>query len=145
MHIEFECSGGYGGLRFAYQGEIDALPDAEAKVLRGLIEAADIFNLTPEQLSNKARPIPDDFACRLTLLKAGKKKTALGRIHRYYREQESINAAVGSAEVTQNLDRDLKELRQRVEDTFEGSPSAVSRKQKSNSKTLQYEGYKGRR
>ena len=78
-------------------------------------------------------------------IKAGKKQKALGRIHSYYREQESINAAVGSAEVTQNLDRDLKDLRQRVEDTFEGSPSAVSRKQKSNSKILQYEGYKGRR
>ena len=78
-------------------------------------------------------------------IKAGKKQNALGRINRYYHEQESINAAVGSDEVTQNLDRDLKELRQRVEDTFEGSPAAVSRKQKSNSKTLQYEGYKGRR
>ena len=33
----------------------------------------------------------------------------------------------------------------RVEDTFEGAPAAVSRKQKSNSKSLQYEGYKGRR
>ena len=78
-------------------------------------------------------------------IKAGKKQKALGRIHSYYREQESINAAVGSAEVTQNLDRDLKDLQQKVEDTFEGSPAAVSRKQKSNSKTLQYEGYKGRR
>jgi Ca-activated chloride channel family protein len=78
-------------------------------------------------------------------IKAGKKQKALGRIHSYYREQESINSAVGSAEVTQNLDRDLKDLQQRVEDTFEGSPAAVSRKQKSNSKTLQYEGYKGRR
>jgi Ca-activated chloride channel family protein len=78
-------------------------------------------------------------------IKAGKKKKALGRIHSYYREQESINAAMGSAEVTRNLDQDLKDLRQRVEDTFEGSPSAVSRKQKANSKTLQYEGYKGRR
>jgi len=78
-------------------------------------------------------------------IKAGKKQKALGRIHSYYREQESINAAVGSAEVTQNLDRDLKDLQQRVEDTFQGSPSAVSRKQKSNSKALQYEGYKGRR
>lgn len=75
MRIEFECSGGYGGLRFAYQGEIDALPAAEAKVLLGLIEAADIFDLTPAQLSKKTRPIPDDFACRLTLSKAGKKKT----------------------------------------------------------------------
>jgi len=75
MRIEFECSGGYGGLRFTYRGEIDALPAAEAKVLVDLIEAADIFELTPGQLSSKTRPIPDDFACRLTLSKAGKKKT----------------------------------------------------------------------
>ena len=78
-------------------------------------------------------------------IKAGKKQTALKRIHRYYREQESINAAVGSAEVRQNLDRDLKSLQQRVEDTFTGEPSAVSRKQKASSKALQYEGYRGRR
>ena len=78
-------------------------------------------------------------------IKAGKKQKALGRIHSYYREQESINAAIGSAEVTQNLDRDLKDLQQRVEDTFEGAPAAVSLKQKANSKALQYEGYQGRR
>ena len=39
------------------------------------IEAANIFDLTQEQLSKKSRSIPDDFACRLTLSKAGKKKT----------------------------------------------------------------------
>jgi Ca-activated chloride channel family protein len=78
-------------------------------------------------------------------IKAGKKQNALRRIHSYYREQESINAAVGSAEVTQNLDRDLKDLQQRVEETFKGAPTAVFRKQKANSKALQYEGYKGRR
>jgi Ca-activated chloride channel family protein len=78
-------------------------------------------------------------------IKTGKKQKALQRIHSYYREQESINETVGSAEVTQNLDRDLKELRQRVEDTFQGAPAAVSRKQKANSKAMQYEGYKGRR
>jgi Ca-activated chloride channel family protein len=78
-------------------------------------------------------------------IKAGKKQTALKRIHRYYREQESINATVGSAEVRENLDRDLIDLRQRVEDTFTGEPSAVSRKQKASSKALQYEGYRGRR
>ena len=78
-------------------------------------------------------------------IKAGKKQNALKRIHSYYSEQESINATVDSAEVTQNLDRDLKELRQRVEDTFQGAPAAVSRKQKANSKAMQYEGYKGRR
>jgi hypothetical protein len=74
MYIEYQCSGGYGGLRFTYQGETDALPTADAKVLLGLIEAANIFDLTPKQLSNKSRPVPDDFACRLTLSKAGKKK-----------------------------------------------------------------------
>ena len=78
-------------------------------------------------------------------VKAGRKQNALKKIHRYYREQESINATVGSAEVRQNLDQDLKDLRQRVEETFAGEPAAVSRKQKASSKALQYEGYRGRR
>ena len=78
-------------------------------------------------------------------VKAGRKQNALKKIHRYYREQESINATVGSAEVRQNLDQDLKDLRQRVEETFAGEPTAVSRKQKASSKALQYEGYRGRR
>ncbi|MGD1968811.1 MAG: VWA domain-containing protein [Desulfobacterales bacterium] len=78
-------------------------------------------------------------------VKAGKKQTALKRIQRYYQEQESINATVGSAEVRQNLDRDLTNLRQRVEDTFTGEPATVTRKQKASSKALQYEGYRGRR
>ena len=74
MRIEYQCSGGYGGLRFTYRDETDALPPAEAKVLLGLIEAANIFELTQKQLSKKSRNIPDDFTCRLTLSKAGKKK-----------------------------------------------------------------------
>jgi hypothetical protein len=75
MRIDYQCSGGYGGLRLNYQGETDALPTADAKVLLGLIEAANIFDLTPKQLSKKSRPVPDDFVCRLTLSKTGKKKT----------------------------------------------------------------------
>ena len=78
-------------------------------------------------------------------IKAGKKQKALQRINSYYREQESINKSVASEEVTQNLDQDLKDLRQRVEETFQGAPAAVTAKQKSNSKAMQYEGYKGRR
>jgi Ca-activated chloride channel family protein len=78
-------------------------------------------------------------------IKTGKKQKALKRIQSYYREQESINTSIGSAEVAQNLDRDLKDLQQKVEETFKGTPAAVSRKQKSHSKALQYEGYKGRR
>jgi hypothetical protein len=74
MHIEYQCSGGFGGLRLAYKGETDSLPAAEAKVLLDLIEAANVFELNPKQISQKSRNIPDDFTCRLTLSMAGKKK-----------------------------------------------------------------------
>ena len=75
MHIDYQCSGGFGGLGLAYKGETDALPPAEAKMLLDLIKAANVFDLGPEKISQKSRPIPDDFVCRLTLSKAGKKKT----------------------------------------------------------------------
>jgi len=74
MHIDYQCSGGFGGLRLAYKGETDALPAVEAKLLLGLIEAANVFKLNPNQVSQKTRNIPDDFTCRLTLSMAGKKK-----------------------------------------------------------------------
>jgi len=74
MHIDYQCSGGFGGLRLAYTGETDALPAAEAKLLLDLIEAANVFDLNPEQVSQKTRNIPDDFTCRLTLSTAGQKK-----------------------------------------------------------------------
>ena len=75
MHIDYQCSGGFGGLRLAYRGETDALPAAEARVLLDLIEAANVFDFDPAQVSQKSRNIPDDFICRLTLSTAGKKKT----------------------------------------------------------------------
>ena len=75
MHIDYQCSGGFGGLRLTYQGETDALPAAEAKILLDLIEAANVFDLNQKQFSHKSRNIPDDFTCRLTLSMAGKKKT----------------------------------------------------------------------
>ncbi len=78
-------------------------------------------------------------------IKAGKKQKALQRINSYYREQESINKTVASDEVSENLDQDLKDLRRRVEDTFQGAPADVAAKQKTNSKAMQYEGYRGRR
>jgi Ca-activated chloride channel family protein len=78
-------------------------------------------------------------------IKAGEKEKALQRIKSYHQEQEAINEAVKSEKVSRNLDRDLKNLQQTVEDTFSGTPAAVSAKQKSNAKALQYEGYQGRR
>ena len=78
-------------------------------------------------------------------IKSGKKQEALKRIAKYYDEQEAVNAVVGSAGVADNLDHDVKELKTMVRDTFEGAPAAVQQKQKSNAKSLQYEGYRGRR
>ncbi len=78
-------------------------------------------------------------------LKAGKKDNALRRIKNYYQEKTSINKSVASEEVNKNLNRDLKELKKIVKDTFRGAPSVVLQKQKSSSKALQYEGYRGLR
>ena len=74
MHIEFECSGGYAGLRLAYQVEIETLSAAEAEKLKHLIEAAKVFDLNQKEISQKFNPIPDDFSCRLTLSTAEQKK-----------------------------------------------------------------------
>jgi Ca-activated chloride channel family protein len=78
-------------------------------------------------------------------IKSGEKQSAMKKIDRYYHEREAVNAAVGSAHVAENLDKDLNELRTFVKDTFEGAPAAVQQKQKSNAKALQFEGYRGRR
>ena len=78
-------------------------------------------------------------------IKSGKKQDALKRIEKYHDEQETVNAVVGSAGVADNLDHDVKELETMVKDTFKGAPAAVQQKQKSNAKSLQYEGYRGRR
>jgi hypothetical protein len=75
MRIDYQCSGGFGGLRLSYQGETDVMPAVEAKMLLELIEAANVFDLSPEKVSQQSRNIPDDFTCRLTLSTAGKKKT----------------------------------------------------------------------
>ena len=78
-------------------------------------------------------------------IKSGKKQDALKKIEAYHSEQEAVNTVVGSASVAHNLDNDLKELKTLVRDTFEGAPAAVKQKQKSNAKSLQYDGYRGRR
>jgi Ca-activated chloride channel family protein len=78
-------------------------------------------------------------------IKSGKKQAALKKIEKYTEEQEAVNVVVGSAGVADNLDHDVKELETMVKDTFKGAPAAVRQKQKSNAKSLQYEGYRGRR
>ena len=78
-------------------------------------------------------------------IKKGEQEKALKRIDEYYQKKQSVNAVVASPRVATSLDRDLGELRGVVNETFQGEPQEVEMKQKSNSKSLQYEGYRGRR
>ena len=78
-------------------------------------------------------------------IKAGRKGAALKKIETYHHEQEAVNSVVGSASVADNLDHDVSELKSLVKDTFQGAPAAIRQKQKSNAKSLQYDGYRGRR
>jgi Ca-activated chloride channel family protein len=70
---------------------------------------------------------------------------AQARIHAYEARQAAINKVIGSDRVTENLDMDVKALRQQVDETFSGAPAAVAEKKKQVSKTMQYDGYKLRR
>jgi Ca-activated chloride channel family protein len=78
-------------------------------------------------------------------IKSGEKHRAIDRIDSYHRSQSAVNAAVNSEAVRQNLSEDVKELREIVNETFAGAPAAVAQKQKSTAKSLQYQGYSGRR
>jgi len=78
-------------------------------------------------------------------ISAGSREAALQRIEKYESEQRTLNSAVRSPEVGRNLEKDVTELKKRVDDTFQGAPSAVMEKQKAGAKSLQYEGYSHRR
>lgn len=75
----------------------------------------------------------------------GEKDRAMDQIREYETRNQAINAAVGSAAVAGNLDKDVRALKESVEDTFAGAPAAVAEKKKQNSKALQYESYQIRR
>ncbi len=77
-----------------------------------------------------------------TAIRKGQRGLALKNIREYEDHHRSINKSIGSDEVSDNLDKDVKTLRKKVEETFAGSPSAVMQKQKVQSKSLQYESYK---
>lgn len=78
-------------------------------------------------------------------IRQGRKDEALVRIKAYEARNRTVNAAVGSARVAENLEEEVQSLRQSVEDTFAGAPAAVAEKKKQRSKALQYESYKIRR
>jgi Ca-activated chloride channel family protein len=78
-------------------------------------------------------------------ISAGSADSARKRIDAYEKEQKALNAVVNSSGVARNLESDVKDLKQRVDETFKGPPAAVMEKQKASSKSMQYEGYLNRR
>lgn len=78
-------------------------------------------------------------------IKKGDEQAAMDKIQRYRRDQTEVNAVVGSEAVRENLEGDVNKLEDMVKDSFSGAPGEVDLKQKKNSKTLQFQGYGGRR
>jgi len=78
-------------------------------------------------------------------ISAGSRDEAIKRIDAYESEQRALNSVVRSPGVSRNLEKDLGDIKKRVDETFRGAPAAVMEKQKSSAKALQYEGYSNRR
>ena len=78
-------------------------------------------------------------------IRSGKREEAEAQIQAYEARTQKLNADVGSASVTENLQTDLPQLRRSVEETFSGSAASVASKCKQQSKALQYDSYQNRR
>lgn len=78
-------------------------------------------------------------------VKEGKREEAVQQIDRYVTRQQAANEVVGSSAVKGNLEKDVGSLRRTVADSFTGAPEEAARKQKANAKSMQFEGYQGRR
>ncbi|RZW24691.1 MAG: VWA domain-containing protein [Desulfobulbaceae bacterium] len=78
-------------------------------------------------------------------VRSGNKDDAMETISEYESKTRGLNETLSSAEVAENLDEDVSELKQQVEETFTGAPAAVIQKQKKESKAMQYESYRIRR
>jgi len=78
-------------------------------------------------------------------IRKGDRVEADTKIRDYEVRNQAINDRVGSASVSENLHKDVQDMRQSVTDTFTGSPAAVAEKKKQHSKALQYDGYRNRR
>ncbi|GBC60275.1 VWA domain-containing protein [Desulfonema ishimotonii] len=78
-------------------------------------------------------------------IRGGREEEALESIQAYRVRQQAVNDVVRSEKVAENLSRDVAELREQVKDTFAGAADEVALKQKRNAKSLQFEGYQGKR
>jgi Ca-activated chloride channel family protein len=134
--------------RYRHRGQPHTISLAEAFQIACVKDQQEVFSSIDKNeweqkvLKDDVNKLREEVAAEI---KKGRKKEALKRIETYYGEQQAVNSVVGSGKVAASLERDLGDLREMVDDTFQGRPQEVEVKQKKNSKALQYEGYRGRR
>ncbi|GAB4485040.1 MAG: hypothetical protein Fur0016_09500 [Anaerolineales bacterium] len=63
LHIKYERTGGFAGLKLAASFELDDLPDEQEKQLRNLLNELDFFKLPVQILP--ARPGSDQFTHKI--------------------------------------------------------------------------------
>ncbi len=110
----------------------------EAEVLAGIDKEAWSRQVVRDEYNKMKEKVAD-------AVRSGNKDGALETISEYESQTRVLNQTLGSAEVADNLDGDVSELKQQVEETFTGAPAAVMQKQKKQSKAMQYESYRVRR
>ncbi|MGE5255730.1 MAG: vWA domain-containing protein [Hyphomicrobiales bacterium] len=134
--------------RYQYQGQLhEAVMESTLTVAcvgdeGRVLSSIDRTRWEHKVLSDDYNRLKQDVAADIS---SGKREEALKRIETYEAEQRTLNSVVRSPEVGLNLEKDVKELKKRVDETFQGSPATVMEKQKAASKSLQYEGYSDRR
>lgn len=78
-------------------------------------------------------------------IRKGERDEALVKIQEYEARNATLNDAVGSSAVKENLEKDVRQLEEEVKETFAGEPAAVTLKRKQRAKALQYDSYQIRR
>jgi Ca-activated chloride channel family protein len=78
-------------------------------------------------------------------IRKGEHDAALKQIQAYEDRTRQLNADIGSAGVSHNLDMEVPQLREKVQETFSGSPPVVESKRRQQAKALQYDSYQTRR
>lgn len=79
MHIDFESSGGFAGLRLTFSGDPSDLPEPTRTRLQLLVAEAGLLPRPAAACPRSAPPChPDTMTCRLTISDAGHSVTVCG-------------------------------------------------------------------
>lgn len=133
---------------YLHQGEKESVHIKQPLQIACVNDAKAVFSsIKKEQWEQKV--LSDDYNRlreQVALdIKAGDKKQAMKKIDSYYQSQKVFNTHIQSKKVSENLEKDVGNLKKIINDTFSGSQGNMNEKQKTNAKALQFEAYQKRR